>query len=220
MTPFLQYPWQTGLLADFAHQPYPTSLSAWAGEPLALPAGATHYGFLWRGSSQLAATPGTFPLIAGMSFCSPGPVRLSGPGHGLVITSHHHRGLFSLHGPVEETGRLRYIDGCTDTLLIAPPRLGDPCLNLLHIPPATAQTSHTHPSLRAGLVISGQGECRTPQGVHPLTPGQIFAIPAQAEHSFHTGPHSSLRVLAYHPDSDFGPTDEDHPMVNRTIITA
>ena len=25
-------------------------------------------------------------------------------------------------------------------------------------------------------------------------------------------------VIAYHPDSDFGPTDDDHPMVNRTIV--
>jgi hypothetical protein len=26
-------------------------------------------------------------------------------------------------------------------------------------------------------------------------------------------------VIAYHPDSDFGPTHENHPMVNRTIVT-
>lgn len=27
-----------------------------------------------------------------------------------------------------------------------------------------------------------------------------------------------MDVIAYHPDSDFGPQDEDHPMVNRTIV--
>jgi hypothetical protein len=27
-----------------------------------------------------------------------------------------------------------------------------------------------------------------------------------------------MRVVAYHPDSDFGPQDEDHPMINRTIV--
>jgi hypothetical protein len=27
-----------------------------------------------------------------------------------------------------------------------------------------------------------------------------------------------LRVIAYHPDSDFGPTHEDHPMINRTMV--
>ena len=27
-----------------------------------------------------------------------------------------------------------------------------------------------------------------------------------------------MDVVAYHPDSDFGPTHEEHPMVNRTRI--
>jgi len=27
-----------------------------------------------------------------------------------------------------------------------------------------------------------------------------------------------MRVIAYHPDSDFGATHEDHPMINRTIV--
>ena len=35
-------------------------------------------------------------------------------------------------GPVEPKGRLRYIDGCSDTVLASPPRLGDP-LSLIHI---------------------------------------------------------------------------------------
>jgi hypothetical protein len=28
----------------------------------------------------------------------------------------------------------------------------------------------------------------------------------------------SLDILAWHPDSDFGLTDEDHPMLNRTLL--
>ena len=27
-----------------------------------------------------------------------------------------------------------------------------------------------------------------------------------------------MDVIAYHPDSDWGPTDETHPMVNRTFV--
>jgi len=27
-----------------------------------------------------------------------------------------------------------------------------------------------------------------------------------------------MDIIAYHPDSDFGPTDIDHPMLNRTYI--
>ncbi len=30
----------------------------------------------------------------------------------------------------------------------------------------------------------------------------------------------ALDVVAWHPDSDFGPRDDDHPMTNRTVIPA
>jgi hypothetical protein len=45
----------------------------------------------------------------------------------------------------------------------------------------------------------------------------IFVIPALGEHAFATS-DDELTVIAYHPDSDFGPEDEDHPMINRTIV--
>jgi len=64
-------------------------------------------------------------------------------------------------GPLEATGRLRYVDGCSDTLLVCPPRLGEPCLNHLHIPPHTQQSEHFHPSLRIGVIARGAGVCHT-----------------------------------------------------------
>ena len=36
-------------------------------------------------------------------------------------------------------------------------------------------------------------------------------------HSFFTR-GEALDVLAWHPDSDFGPTHDHHPMVNRTMV--
>ena len=36
-------------------------------------------------------------------------------------------------------------------------------------------------------------------------------------HCFRTE-DSGMCVIAYHPDSDFGPTDDEHPMINRTIV--
>ena len=42
-------------------------------------------------------------------------------------------------------------------------------------------------------------------------------IPAGCLHSFFTT-DSSLDVIAWHPDSDFGPTHDDHPMVNLTLV--
>ena len=47
---------------------------------------------------------------------------------------------FQVGGPIEAMGRLRYIDGCTDSLLIPPWRRGEACLNHLHIPPGVEQT--------------------------------------------------------------------------------
>lgn len=143
-----------------------------------------------------------------------------------------YEGLSQIGMQIEARGRLRYLDGCTDTCLIPPVRKGDPCLNLLHFPPNTRQTAHTHPSIRLGLVVRGYGLCKTPFGNAPLEPGSLFAIYpetgmksladdghlyAAGLHSFETDTREML-IVAYHPDSDFGATDEDHPMRNATYI--
>ena len=52
----------------------------------------------------------------------------------------------------------------------------------------------------------------------PLEPGTIFVIPSDAPHAFETADGDALDVIAFHPDSDFGPTPTNHPMVNRTIV--
>lgn len=77
--------------------------------------------------------------------------------------------------------------------------------------------SHTHPSFRTGLIASASGHCQTASATISLLPGTAFCIEADSLHSFHTG-DQSLRVIAFHPDSDFGPSCDDHPMVNRTIV--
>jgi hypothetical protein len=154
-----------------------------------------------------------------MFFVLPGAGEIEGDwgGRGLVISRLGYRGLRQIGGPLEAEGRLRYIDGCSDTLLVCPPLLGEPCLNHLHIPAHTCQSIHTHPSVRIGAILKGRGECHTPQGVFPLQPGLAWYIPTGCLHSFVTT-ESSLDVVAWHPDSDFGPTHENHPMINRTIL--
>jgi hypothetical protein len=155
-------------------------------------------------------------LRAASWFVAPHGVAVAA-GRGLAIVVPGYCGLRQLGGPLEAVGRLRYIDGCSDTVLVAPPRRGDPCLNHLHIPAATLQTTHTHPSIRIGLIARGHGICATADMKHPLTPGLGWVIPAGLRHAFHTA-EAALDVVAWHPDSDVGPIDEDHPMLNRTIV--
>lgn len=178
----------------------------------------THYGVVCSGSVELGCAAGQFPLRGGMVFCAPGTATFRGPGRVLGITWHDSSaGFFQIAGPVEGRGRLRYIDGCTDSLLIPPQMRGEPCLNHLHFPPSVEQTFHSHPSFRAGVVLRGSGRCDADGGPHPLAEGDVFHIPAEARHRFVTT-DTSMDVIAFHPDSDFGPTHDDHPMINRTLV--
>lgn len=130
----------------------------------------------------------------------------------------NYEGLETIGLPCEEAGRLKYIDGCSDTLLISPPVKGEPCFNLLYFPEDTDQTMHTHPSLRCGMTIAGNGIARFPDGNVQLTPGSVWFLETEGEHAFMTEKNNTLLVTAWHPDSDFGPTHDDHPMLNRTIV--
>lgn len=196
---------------------FPSRLFAWQNQTLKLEADGTHFGYVHQDSATLTTSAGTFSLTAGMYFSVPSSCHVSGAGQGLIITRLGYRGVFLLGGPIESRGRLRYIDGCTDSLLIPPQILGDPCLNALYFPAQISQTEHTHPSIRIGLIAAGTGECITPEATHKLCPGLPFIINADGPHSFKTTSEEMI-VIAYHPDSDFGPTHETHPMINRTIV--
>lgn len=183
--------------------------------PLRLDGGLTHFGMVTQGRPALHLGGDSFTLRPGMFFVSTEALSIEG-GQGIIIDLAGYLGLRQLGGPLEATGRLRYIDGCTDTLLVSPPRLGEPCLNHLHIPPNTDQSQHTHPSIRVGVIMSGVGECITSARSYSLQAGMAWWIPTGARHSFRTA-QEPLDVIAWHPDSDFGPTDHNHPMLNKTI---
>ena len=124
-------------------------------------------------------------------------------------------------GWIESQGRLTYIDGCTDSLLVYPSRLGDSSLNLLYFPPGIDQTFHIHPSIRLGCVASGNGFSNYGDGdkvtESALEAGNIFCLEENERHRFRTK-GESMTVIAFHPDGDWGPTDHNHTMLNRTYI--
>lgn len=134
-----------------------------------------------------------------------------------VFTRFEFTGFNVFAAEVEEQGRLVYIDGCKDTLIIGPPRMGDPCLNALYFPKGTDQTFHTHPSIRLGYVLRGSGVACSNNTESILTAGDAFCIEANERHRFKTI-GSNMVVIAFHPESDWGPSDEKHPMINRTVI--
>ena len=221
---------------DFPNCPSQFSLRSWeiGSENASTEIGAhQHFGFVVAGRMKLVFNGLEFPLVAGMYFSVPGRAEIvrdlscvdkeeqeqhtNMPANGILISQANYKGLFQIGGPIETIGRLNYIDGCSDTLLISPVRKGDACLNFLHLPAGTDQTSHTHPSFRFGTIVDGEGYCESDNGVEHLTPGKIFYIPPEGRHRFRTE-DKSLSVIAFHPDSDFGPDDYDHPMVNKTIV--
>ena len=72
-----------------------------------------------------------------------------------------------------------------------------------------------------GRVIEARGYRGLPQSGGPLEPrGRLCDVDGCSDtlrHSFATDT-SALDVFAWRPDSDFGPTDAVHPMINRTRL--
>lgn len=204
----------------------------------------SYYGYVYKGNIDLKTNDTQIlHLNDGMCFSVAGHFKVSKytVGSLLLIEVYHREGVYPTNNyramltvtKHERKGRLNYIDGCTDSLLIPPIKKGDPCLNHLHFPKGIIQTQHTHPTHRVGIVSKGNGTCITPFGNLPLTKGMIFVIKEWdgfttkvgldgnehmiGQHSFETK-DSEMDVIAFHPDSDFGATDEIHPMINRTFV--
>lgn len=177
----------------------------------------THYLFVSEGEVTLKSSNGEFLLRKNTFAAVPGNFSLDGSGKVLVATRLNYTGLFTIGGSIEPLGRLNYIDGCSSTVLINPLRRGEPCLNFLYVPPGVSQTPHTHPSLRIGLVAEGNGTCQVDEGTFKMQPGTVFCLPENKLHSF-SAINDSLRIIIYHPDSDVGPTDDSHTMLNNTFV--
>jgi AraC-like ligand binding domain len=178
---------------------------------------STSYGYVVRGTARIVMGELEAKLRAGAFFCGPGDIDLTVDGVAVVTERFGFRGPPAI-GAIESIGRLAYIDGCSDTILCMPPRLGDPVFNHLHFPVGIEQTQHTHPSIRLGIVARGKGLAYGPGWEKPLETGSIFLLREHEVHSFKTTRGETMDVIAFHPDSDWGPTDGVHPMLNRTYI--
>jgi quercetin dioxygenase-like cupin family protein len=211
-----------GLMSDFGDRAFPSKVYGFLAErgDLSIEEAGTFFGFVWTGEVSFLVDGRVQSVGEGEYFSLPFEARLAvtGTGKGFGVLRCGYRGLFAVGGPVETRGRLKYIDGCSDTLLISPPLRGDPCFNLLHFPAGIDQTKHTHPTIRAGLIHRGSGLCHTATGSEELLPGRMFILFPDAVHAFSTVGTEGMALTVFHPDSDFGPTHDEHPMLNRTIV--
>lgn len=217
---FSSFKAQNGLIFDYSDNQYPTKLFSWVSGLIEFEnkTNSTFFVYLYDGSTKLTTPANQYQLNSTQYASINSSFTLEG-GKGIIIEKINYRGMNIIGGELESEGRLRYIDGCTDSLLIPPVKFGDPCFNALYFPENVDQTAHTHPSMRIGMVISGKGECVLAHDeVISLEPGMIFIIHEDSIHKFRTLKDQHLNVVAYHPDSDFGPKDINHPMINRTII--
>lgn len=198
---------------------------------------SSYYGCVVSGRARVS-TPGLEATFEeGGFFGLPGPMAIeveavgaggAGGARGkaasmvVVIERVGYRALPTM-GRSEPVGRLSYIDGCSDSILVMPPRQGDPVYNHLHFPSGVKQAVHCHPTIRLGVVLGGNGHAYGPGAYgsdgweEPLETHAVFMLLPQEMHAFRTDKSgSSMDVIAYHPDSDWGPTDGAHPMLNRT----
>lgn len=190
------------------------------GSRVELPVNYTHFGLVVNGNIIISFNNRKRHLFDGDFFSVIGPATIESRGLGMVSSAKKYAGFNLCGGPLEPEGKLRYINGCTDTLLVPPVRKGDPCMNHLHFPAQSVQTPHTHPSVRVNLVYRGSGVCIVPEDEIKrvsLVSGYAFIMKTNTLHSFDTEVES-MDIITFHPDSDVGMTDDNHPMVNRTIV--
>ncbi|XKT74999.1 MAG: cupin domain-containing protein [Patescibacteria group bacterium UBA2103] len=121
-----------------------------------------------------------------------------------------------IHPTLPQEGKLAYINEGRDTILIHPYKQGVACLNIMYFPPGVIQEEHTHPSFRVGIVVDGEGLCVVRGKKIPIMKDSIIYMDKETPHNFYS--KTNLTVITYHPDSNFGPTDHIHPMINKTIV--
>jgi quercetin dioxygenase-like cupin family protein len=206
------------VVLDRTDSMYPCEVHKITNGKFTVPKNSTVYGFCISGEMKVSDTKTVAPneFFSINSRYSSNTIIVNGVGFCIVKFGYHGQNVFG--GPIEKQGRLCYIDHCSDSLLVYPPRMGDPSLSSLHFPPGIVQTFHTHPSFRLGIVASGKGYAQSPTYKHDLTVGSVFCMEEQEVHRFVTE-DSGLIVISFHPDGDWGPTDHDHTLLNRTYLT-
>lgn len=121
---------------------------------------------------------------------------------------------------VETSTILPYVNGCSSKQIFPPDRLGDPTLQMLNLPPYTAeQVHHIHSTVRVVHVLKGRGWSVV--GMDKLTireelyPGKSLILDPMCPHHFETL-DEPLLVMPLHVFSSVPGIEKNHPMFNGT----
>jgi len=117
---------------------------------------------------------------------------------------------------------LPYVNGCSTKQLFPPERPGDPTLQLLYMPPYTAeQAHHIHSTVRVVYVLSGHGNSVVGIGGHTVTnelsPGMVCLLEPMCPHHFETA-SEPLLCTPLHIFSSTGRGELEHPMALGTHL--
>nr|VFK37977.1 MAG: hypothetical protein BECKSD772F_GA0070984_101936 [Candidatus Kentron sp. SD]VFK42621.1 MAG: hypothetical protein BECKSD772E_GA0070983_101837 [Candidatus Kentron sp. SD] len=117
---------------------------------------------------------------------------------------------------------LPYINGCSTKQIFPPPRIGDPTLQYLHIPPySTEQTHHVHSTVRVVYTLSGRGNSvvgmKGATIKEELISGKVSILEPMCPHHFETPYGEPLAVIPLHVYSSI-PGETVHPMFSGTHL--
>ena len=118
---------------------------------------------------------------------------------------------------------LPYINGCSTESLLPPVRLGDPTMQLLHMPAGSSeQEEHIHSTVRVVYILDGSGICIHGLGKDQkeisITKGDVLILEKMCPHHFVTE-EESLLCSPLHIYSSVGAMEKNHPMFNVTHLT-
>ena len=151
------------------------------------------------------------------AYLNRGPVRIESEHVATVIRGYMPENKSST---ITTWTNLPYVNGCSTKQIFPPDRLGDPTLQLLNIPPHSAeQAHHIHSTVRVAYILSGTG--RSVVGmegklvVEDLYPGKTVVLQKMCPHHFETD-DEHLIVVPLHVFSSVGSMEQNHPMFNGT----
>jgi mannose-6-phosphate isomerase-like protein (cupin superfamily) len=117
---------------------------------------------------------------------------------------------------------LPYINGCSTESLLPPVRLGDPTMQLLHMPAGSSeQEEHIHSTVRVVYILDGSGICVHGLGKDQkeisITKGDVLILEKMCPHHFVTE-EEPLLCSPLHIWSSVGAMEQNHPMFNGTHL--